>query len=216
MLGRIHLLQIDKEKLAIIHHVAYDLRPGEQRRIDSPMYPPFPQRRNKSSNGPGCNNGSPPQNVTPPSERSMKTISFSISFIKASAEYSVPDISIAKGRTHLGTDSAQGTTRPIRHDPLRRECQCLLRTSLDACPATDAFLFRIEFLLPAGNSFRIMAPYARQGVHPFIKIVIRIPGPSLMAYRFISKQTSFSIAKRFLFRPHDHVQPADRHSMSLK
>ena len=42
MLGRIHLLQIDKEKLAIIHHVAYDLRPGEQRRIDSPMYPPFP------------------------------------------------------------------------------------------------------------------------------------------------------------------------------
>ena len=57
--------------------------------------PRSPQRRNKSSNGPGCNNGSPPQNVTPPSERSMKTISFSISFIKASAEYSVPDISIA-------------------------------------------------------------------------------------------------------------------------
>lgn len=102
MLGRIHLLQVDKEKLAIIHHVAYDLRPGEQRRVDSPMDPLFPQRRNKSNNGSGCNNGSPPQNVTP-SERSMKTVSFSISFIKASAEYSVPDISIAKA----GHTSAQ-------------------------------------------------------------------------------------------------------------
>ena len=102
-----------------------------------------------------------------------------------------------QSRTHLGTDSAQGTTRPIRHDPLRRECQCLLRTSLDACPATDAFLFRIEFLLPAGDSFRIMAPYARQGAsfhkdrNPDTRPVV--DGISF----YIENKHLFSIAKTF-------------------
>ena len=74
---------------------------------------------------------------------------------------------------------------------------CLLRTSLDACPATDAFLFRIEFLLPAGDSFRIMAPYARQGAsfhkdrNPDTRPVV--DGISF----YIENKHLFSIAKTF-------------------
>ena len=37
MLIRIHLFQVDQEQLAVIHHLPYDLGPGKQSRIDSPV-----------------------------------------------------------------------------------------------------------------------------------------------------------------------------------
>ena len=99
-----------------------------------------------------------------------KTISFSISFIKASAEYSVPDISIAKA----GHTSAQVPHRVQRAPSVTIPSG----VSVNACSGQASthvrqpmhFIFRIEFLLPAGDSFRIMAHTHDRG-HPFIKIV---------------------------------------------
>ena len=150
--------------------------------------PNAPQRSSRATKSDGRDNGSPPQKVTPPSERSIKTVSFSISRMTSSIEYSRPDISIAKvGQTSAHLPHVRHRDRFVTIPASVKVNAPVGHTSTQAPQPMHFFLvysFSARGEMPSG-----LWHHTQASGHPFMKIVIRMPGPSFMAYRLISNNS---------------------------
>ena len=122
--------------------------------------PNAPQRSSRATKSDGCDNGSPPQKVTPPSERSHKDRLF------LDLTHDLVDRILTAGHLHrqsgtnLGASTACAAQRAIRDDARLRQGQRPDGAGIHAGPATYALLPRIQLLRPGRDAFRVMAPYA--------------------------------------------------------
>ena len=119
---------------------------------------------------------------------SLYTVSFSISRMTSSIEYSRPDISIAKvGQTSAHLPHVRHRDRSVTIPASVKVNAPVGHTSTQAPQPMHFFLvysFSVRDEMPSG-----LWHHTQASGHPFMKIVTRMPGPSFMAYRLISNNS---------------------------